>query len=86
MSWSYRKRGTVQRTHMKTNRKNPVFIANMSIVASVFNTLYGPTLSHCVKGISHPPKNRVAVRPLTVAILAYSAMKNIENFMPLYSV
>ena len=58
----------------------------MDIVASVLSTLYGPALSHWVNGISQPPKNSVAVRPLTVAMLAYSAMKNIENFMPLYSV
>jgi hypothetical protein len=39
-----------------------------------------------VNGISQPPKNSVAVIALTVVMLAYSAMKNSANRMPLYSV
>ena len=38
------------------------------------------------KGLVHPPKNsRVATQP-TLIIFAYSAMKNIANFIELYSV
>src|SRR5687768_9295447 len=35
--------------------------------------------------MSHPPKNSVAIRALAVTMFAYSAMKNIENFIALYS-
>jgi hypothetical protein len=39
-----------------------------------------------IKGTSHPPKNSVTVKAAPVIILAYSAMKNIANFILLYSV
>ena len=38
------------------------------------------------KGMSHPPKKSVASSAEAVTTCAYSAMKNIENFMAEYSV
>jgi hypothetical protein len=35
--------------------------------------------------MSHPPRNSVAISALAVIMFAYSAMKNIENFIALYS-
>ncbi len=43
-------------------------------------------LSLSVNGKSHPPKNSVTISALAVTMFAYSAMKNIENFIALYSV
>ena len=37
-------------------------------------------------GPSQPPKNISVARQATVTMFAYSAMKNIANFMALYSV
>ena len=71
---------------MKRKMKKPVFAANAPKVSRVLSTVNGPTLSHCVKGMSHPPKNSVAVIALTVVMFAYSAMKKSANRMPLYSV
>src|SRR5687767_13863476 len=45
-----------------------------------------PLSSQSVNGMSQPPKKSVATIALTVTTLAYSAMKNIENFIALYSV
>ena len=42
-------------------------------------------LSQVVNGMSHPPKNKVDISALAVTMFAYSAMKNIENFIALYS-
>ena len=54
-------------------------------VSSVLSTVCGATLSHSVNGMSQPPKNSVAISALAVIMFAYSAMKNIENFIALYS-
>src|ERR1035441_4999177 len=37
-------------------------------------------------GPDHPPRNRIEARHATVTMLAYSAMKNMANFIELYSV
>jgi hypothetical protein len=39
-----------------------------------------------IKGTSQPPKNKVTVKAAAVIMLAYSAIKNMENFILLYSV
>ena len=36
--------------------------------------------------MSQPPRKSVAISAEAVTMFAYSAMKNIENFMTLYSV
>jgi hypothetical protein len=38
------------------------------------------------KGLDAPPKKSSVATQLTVIMLAYSAMKNMANFMELYSV
>ena len=38
------------------------------------------------KGLVHPPKNSSVATQPTVIMLPYSAIKNIANFMELYSV
>ena len=37
-------------------------------------------------GPCHPPKNNSVAKQATVIMLAYSAMKNMANFIALYSV
>src|SRR5205823_11107925 len=86
ISWSYRNRGTVHRTHMNRKRKNRIFARKITIDSSESQPLYGPTLSWPVNGTSQPPKNSVAISALDVTMLAYSAMKKRENFIALYSV
>src|SRR5690242_19660989 len=86
MSWSYRKRGSVQRTHMKVNRKNSTFVRKQPMVRMLLSRVNGAALSHPVNGMSHPPKKSVAMSALDVTMLAYSAMKKSENFMAEYSV
>ena len=44
-------------------------------------TIGGPNNGPC-----HPPKNSSVARHATVIMLAYSAMKNMANFIALYSV
>ena len=85
MSWSYRKRGSVQRIQMKTNTNSMIFSQKNRNVANVLMKMCGATLSHAVNGMSHPPKKSVAISALAVIMFAYSAMKNIENFIALYS-
>ena len=43
-------------------------------------------LSPFQNGISQPPRKRVAIKAEAVSMWAYSAMKNMENFMAEYSV
>src|SRR4029078_6793366 len=83
MSWSYRKRGSVQRIHMMKKIQKNVFTKNMRWLR--ITQYHTPVSSARVNGMSQPPKNRVATIALTVTTLAYSAMKNMENFIALYS-
>ena len=70
---------------MKTKQKVRIFTQKKPNVSSVLSSVCGATLSHVVNGMSHPPKNSVAISALAVIMFAYSAMKNIENFIALYS-
>ena len=52
-------------------------------------TMPGPTmcmLSPCQIGMSHPPRKSVAISAEEVSRFAYSAMKNMLNFIDEYSV
>ena len=69
---------------MKMNTKIRIFTKKKSAVASDAARLCA-LLSQNVNGMSHPPKKSVAINALAVTMLAYSAMKNIENFIALYS-
>src|SRR5688572_31775369 len=86
MSWSYRNRGRVQRIQMKTNRKNSVLKPKIRIDNSAHGHDTASVLSRVRNGMSHPPKKSVAINALDVAMLAYSEIGNIENFIALYSV
>src|SRR5215217_5926368 len=61
-----------------------VFRMNMRLLR--ITQYHRPLSSPLVNGTSQPPKKSVATIALTVTTLAYSAMKNIENFIALYSV
>src|SRR5215210_4284343 len=81
---------------MKTRMKKKVFRQNAAKVSTVIHHAGAcPTqapftspnmLSPCQSGMSHPPRKSVAISIDTVSTCAYSAMKNIENFIELYSV
>src|SRR5688572_9273626 len=86
ISWSYLNRGSVQRIQMKRKRKNAHLSAKISIDSRTIGNDTAAVLSAWVNGMSQPPKNSVAIIALAVIMLAYSAMKNSENFIALYSV
>src|SRR6476661_9557572 len=71
---------------MKTKMKNSVFSPNSPMDSSVMRNDTPVVLSTRVNGMSQPPKNNVAMSALDVAILAYSEIGNMENFIALYSV
>src|SRR5665811_1503941 len=71
---------------MKKNKKNAVLVRKQPSVKTVLRTVNGAAVSHPVNGMSHPPKNSVAIKALAVTILQYSAIKKSENFMAEYSV
>lgn len=76
--------------------KNPVLTAKTASVSSVFqtagvapSTTPGATTlmsSQVTKGMSHPPRKSVAIIADAVSMFAYSAMKNMLNFIDEYSV
>src|SRR5215210_222537 len=81
---------------MKTMMKKNAFSANAASVSRVTHhagacpsqaPFTSPNmLSRCQRGMSHPPRKSVAISIDTVSTCAYSAMKNIENFIDEYSV
>src|ERR1700741_4678641 len=81
---------------MKTTMKMKVLMAKEPKVSSVFHhagaapihsPFTSPNMSSpCHRGMSHPPRKSVAISALTVSTCAYSAMKNMENFIDEYSV
>src|SRR5690349_1726668 len=70
---------------MNTKTKKRIFAQKTANVTKVLRNVCGATLSQIVNGMSQPPKNSVAISALAVMMFAYSAMKNIENFIALYS-
>jgi hypothetical protein len=87
MSWSTRKRGNVQRTHICTKMKKKPLIRiqntpQMGPFVHSFNKR-GPRLG---SGEFQPPKKSVEIITLTMNMLAYSAKKIMANFIPPYSV
>src|SRR3954468_19056759 len=69
---------------MNKKTKSRTFTQKNTNVASDATRLCA-SLSQRVNGMSQPPKKSVAMRALAVTMFAYSAMKNIENFIALYS-
>src|SRR5512147_663152 len=71
---------------MKTKMKNSVFSPKIATDSSIMKNVTPVVLSVVMNGMSQPPKNSVAISALDVAMLAYSEIGNIENFIALYSV
>src|SRR4051794_36271265 len=69
---------------MKRKTKSKTFTQKNTNVASDATRLCA-LLSQRVIGMSQPPKKSVVISALAVTMFAYSAMKNIENFIALYS-
>src|SRR5215470_17195523 len=82
ISRSYFRRGMVQRTQTKTNRRKPTLTRNASTETAKPNAVAG-SLYH---GTSHPPRKSVVMTADMVAMDMYSAMKKSANFMDEYSV
>src|SRR5829696_2256302 len=81
---------------MKTMMKKKVFATKKPSVRTVFHQagsaprtapLSSTSMSSPPQpGMSHPPRKSVAISMETVSTCAYSAMKNMENFIDEYSV
>src|SRR4051812_35908769 len=71
---------------MKKNTKNRTFANQIPKDSSTHQMLTAPTSSARRNGMFHPPKKIVDISADTVITFAYSAMKNIENFIAEYSV
>src|SRR5438270_5968315 len=80
ISWSYRKRGSVPRTQMYRIMKQKTFATNQN-TGRIACRMGGPKIGPC-----QPPRKSSVARHPTVIMFAYSAMKNMANFMALYSV
>ena len=72
INWSYLSLGYVDLTQIKKNKQADNFNMN--------HTTGGKN------GPCQPPRKKVTAMADTVIMLAYSAMKNVANFMLLYSV
>src|SRR5579872_5426522 len=81
MSWSYRKRGSVPRIQMYKKMKKKTFSENHP-TGSRSCSMRGPKLGiKSPNGLFQPPRNSNVARLATVHMLAYSATKNMANFM-----
>src|SRR5262245_23311932 len=86
ITWSMRRRGSDQRIHIITKTRNQPLSTNTITFRTCPNQ---PSRSDGSKGNSplcQPPRNRIAAAPLTANMLEYSAKKNIDQRIPLYSV
>ena len=54
--------------------KKNVLAPNARSVTIVLRTVGSPAESHVVNGMSHPPKNSVAIKADAVTMFEYSAM------------
>src|SRR5262245_40920853 len=85
MNWSYRSRGSVPRSQMKTNMKTHSLAMNQITghQPSFAPDQIGPPSG---QGACQPPRNSVVANAATVNMLMYSARKNSANLSELYSV
>ncbi|SHT92660.1 Uncharacterised protein [Mycobacteroides abscessus subsp. abscessus] len=83
MNWSYRRRGSVARSHMNRNRNAHTLPTNHS---SGHQPVLAPGMRLSGQGACQPPRNSVVARAETVVMLTYSASMNIANFSDEYSV
>ena len=70
-------RGNVQRNHRKQNKKNNVLAMNQIQLGMNVSAAHGAR---------PPPKKKVATSALASNAYAYSVRKNMDHFMPEYSV
>src|SRR5262249_22528288 len=86
ITWSIRNLGSDQRIHIITNtRTQPLAIKTVTSSTCPAH----PSRSDGSNGnrpVCQPPRNRIAAAPLTANMLAYSAMKKMDQRNPLYSV
>src|SRR5580658_8702142 len=85
INWSYRKRGNIQRTQMKTTMKNNIFAMNTRMCAMP-KPMDCAGVSKPQNGSVQPPKNNVTIIADEATMFEYSARKKSANFMELYSV
>src|SRR5262249_44124261 len=83
MSWSQRKRGSVQRTHMKTKIMTATFAKKTARVMSPKSHPWEPRE---IPGKRQPPKKNVQMTPDPVILAAFSPKKYKGNFIELYSI
>src|SRR5687768_9818465 len=79
MSWSTRRRGSVQRIQIWIITKKIALLINHT------NPMTGPP-STSPKGEAQPPRNKTEPIALTANMFAYSAKKKSANFIAEYSV
>ena len=83
MSWSQRKRGSVQRTHIMKKIRAATLAKKTAMLIS-------PKIQPCdpsgIPGKCQPPKNKVTTIDAPVIIAAYSPRKKSANFIDEYSV
>src|SRR5205807_10379693 len=82
ITWSQRKRGSVQRTHMKTKIMTATFAKK---TATLMRPKIQPRDPSGIPGKCQPPKNNVTMTADPVIIAAYSPRKYKANFIELYS-
>src|ERR1700722_19404394 len=77
ISWSWRRRGSVPRIHMKMK------MAHMTLLK---NHIHEGTQARNENGADHPPRKSVAPRPERANMARYSPRKKSANLKPEYSV
>src|SRR5580658_2580789 len=77
INWSWRSRGSVPRTQIKTKSENMTFEKNQ---------IHEGTNPRNENGADHPPRKSVAHNPEMEIMDKYSAIKKIANLNPEYSV
>src|SRR3569833_1393854 len=82
-NWSYRSRGSVPRSHTKTNSRISTLTVNQSTGHQPWFAALHSEIGH---GARQPPRKSVVHSAETVPMLMYSARKNSANFSDEYSV
>ncbi len=87
MSWSYRKRGSVQRMAMKNSSSTATLAKKQMMFTNPQNAPIKPgPLPSGINGMCQPPRKSVTISEQPVIIAAYSPRKNSANFIDEYSV
>src|SRR5262245_26560619 len=86
ITWSMRSRGSDQRIHIITKTRSQPLSTNTTTLRMSPNQPSCTDGSNGKRPLCQPPRKRSAAAPLTANMLAYSAMKKIDQRIPLYSV